>query len=156
MNKRDIVEVAEELGIELTYHDGVDRPYYTAFCPLHSNTKTPSFAIFPKVQRFYCYNCAPEGGDVVDLIMRKENLTFNQAKKRVMFELSSEEAFISNLSKTQTTVDTHLLQMRAAQLNDRPRRLNFQTAQRILRRFDELLERDRWLEADRLLRSAGV
>lgn len=157
MEKRDIVEVAEELGIELTFHDGVQNPYYTAFCPLHHNVNTPSFAIFPAVQRFYCYTCAPEGGDVVDLIMRKEGLTFKQAKARVLIEQTAEDVFLSTLAKGQSSQnDTHLLQMRAARLNDPPRRLNFQTSQRILRRFDELIAKDRWQEADRLLRSVGV
>lgn len=154
--KRDIVEVAEELGIELTYHEGVDRPYYTAFCPLHDNKRTPSFAIYPNVQRFYCYNCTPGGGDVIELVRRKNGMSFKEALKIAGLELTPEEQFVKQLAGQQKPLDMHFLQMRACRLNDHPRRLNFQTAQRILRRFDELMEYDRWVEADRLLRTVGV
>lgn len=154
--KRDIVEVAEELGIELTFHEGYENPYYTAFCPLHDNTKTPAFAIYPAVQRFYCYACTPEGGDVIDLIMRKEGITFKQAVKKVCYELTPEDTLLKALEKNQHTPDMHFLQMRACKLNDTPRRLNFQTAQRILKRFDTLMSKGRWVEADQLLRTAGV
>lgn len=154
--KRDIIEVAEELGIELTLHEGYDRPYYTAFCPLHDNTKTPAFVIYPNIQRFYCYGCTPEGGDVIDLIRRKEGLSFKQALKRVTLELTAEDNLIKNLKATEPSLDLGFLHARAARINDPPRRLNFQTAQRILKQFDELLAVGRWSEADRLLRRVGV
>lgn len=154
--KRDIVEIAEELGIDLTYHDGADKPYYIAFCPLHDNTRTPSFVIYPTVQRFYCYGCTPEGGDVIDLVRAKLGYSYPKARKFATTELANEDAVVQILRETVATTDLSFLQLRATKLNDEPRRLNFQTTQGILRRFDMLIEMGNWLEADRMLRTAGV
>lgn len=154
--KRDIVEVAEELGIELQHHEGFDRPYYTAFCPLHDNKRTPAFAIFPHIQRFYCYTCCPEGGDVIDLVRKMNGLTFQQALKVVTLDLSPEEAAVRQFKAAESTVDTRFLQMRAATINDEPRRLNFNTAQKVFKEFDMLLNNGEWQAADNLLRKVGV
>jgi DNA primase len=155
-DKRDIVEVAEELGIELTYHEHTDRPYYMGFCPLHDNVKTPAFVIFPRIQRFYCYGCTPEGGDVIDLIRKKEGLSFKQAVQRVTIALTAEDSFLKRLKQNTNTVDLNYLQIRAMKLNDEPRRLNFNTVQRLYQQFDFLISENRWLEADHLLRKVGA
>ena len=155
-DKRDIREVAEELGAELTYHVGEGKPYYTGFCILHPNTKTPSFVVYPNIQRAYCYSCAPEGLDVIDLIRRKEGLSYQAALKRVTIEISDESAFLQSLSGTKTEIDFQFLQMRAVKLGERPHKLNFQFLNRMLFRFDCAMENEDYLEADHILRRAGV
>ena len=51
-------------------------------CPLHIE-KTPSFTIYPKTNRWYCYGgCG--GGDTVDLVMRQSNVKFLEAVKLVL------------------------------------------------------------------------
>lgn len=50
-----------------------------AKCPLH-NDDTPSFAVYKKDNRWHCFGgCG--GGDVVDFIMKKNNLTMPEAIK---------------------------------------------------------------------------
>lgn len=153
--KRDIVEVAEELGIDLDYHDAA-RPYYSALCPLHDDT-SPSFNIFPKVQRWCCWSCHPELSDVIDLVREVEGVGFLEAKKIATIAISPERHMLNVLQGiTLGEVDEDFLQKRAATLNDRPRVLNFQNTQRILQQFDEAMQEGRWQDADRVLRAGGV
>jgi DNA primase len=49
---------------------------YTGLCPFHSE-KTPSFTVSREKQLFYCFGCGA-GGDVINFIMRIENLDFPQ------------------------------------------------------------------------------
>ncbi len=46
-------------------------------CPFHSE-KTPSFIVYTDTQSFYCFGCGA-GGDVVNFIMRTENLDYLSA-----------------------------------------------------------------------------
>jgi len=46
-------------------------------CPFHSE-KTPSFIVYNDTQSFYCFGCGA-GGDVVNFIMRTENLDYISA-----------------------------------------------------------------------------
>ncbi|MEG2429902.1 MAG: CHC2 zinc finger domain-containing protein, partial [Oscillospiraceae bacterium] len=50
-----------------------------ALCPFHSE-KTPSFTIYNDTQSFYCFGCGV-GGDVINFIMRAENLDYVEAIK---------------------------------------------------------------------------
>ncbi|SHG96488.1 DNA primase [Tepidibacter thalassicus] len=50
---------------------------YKALCPFHSE-KTPSFIISPQKQMYKCFGCG-EGGDVINFIMKIENLDFIEA-----------------------------------------------------------------------------
>lgn len=50
-----------------------------ALCPFHSE-KTPSFTIYNDTQSFYCFGCGT-GGDVINYIMRAENLDYVEAIK---------------------------------------------------------------------------
>ncbi len=52
---------------------------YKALCPFHSE-KTPSFVINGQRQSFKCFGCG-EGGDVIQFIMKIENLDFVEAIK---------------------------------------------------------------------------
>ncbi|SHK07091.1 DNA primase [Tepidibacter formicigenes] len=50
---------------------------YKAVCPFHSEN-TPSFVISPQKQMYKCFGCG-EGGDVINFIMKIENLDFMEA-----------------------------------------------------------------------------
>lgn len=50
---------------------------YKALCPFH-NEKTPSFIINRQRQSFKCFGCG-EGGDVIQFVMKIENLDFMEA-----------------------------------------------------------------------------
>jgi DNA primase len=50
---------------------------YKGLCPFHSE-KTPSFMVSPDRQMFHCFGCGA-GGDIVNFIMRYENLTFPES-----------------------------------------------------------------------------
>lgn len=53
----------------------------TACCPLHEDN-TPSFFIYLNENRFHCYGCGAHG-DTISFVMRKENLTFLDAVRRL-------------------------------------------------------------------------
>lgn len=51
--------------------------YYFGLCPFH-HEKSPSFAVTPSNQMFYCFGCH-ESGNVVSFVMKYENYTFTEA-----------------------------------------------------------------------------
>jgi len=50
-------------------------------CPFHSE-RTPSFTVYPQTQSYYCFGCGA-GGNVIDFIMRIENLDFRAAVEQL-------------------------------------------------------------------------
>lgn len=54
---------------------------YKACCPFHRE-KTPSFSISPDKGLFYCFGCQA-GGDIFEFVMRIENLSFNEAARKL-------------------------------------------------------------------------
>jgi DNA primase len=68
----DIVAVVSDyVRLKRARHD------YKGLCPFHSE-KSPSFMVSPDKQLFYCFGCAA-GGNVINFIMRVENLSFGEA-----------------------------------------------------------------------------
>ncbi len=68
--------LVESYGIKLRK---INSRYSMGLCPFHSE-KTPSFAVY--CQNFYCYGCA-EGGSVIDLVMKLDNIDFLDAIKKL-------------------------------------------------------------------------
>ncbi|MGW8249205.1 MAG: DNA primase, partial [Anaerolineales bacterium] len=52
---------------------------YTGFCPFHSNTRTPAFAVFPDTGTWRCFGQCNEGGDIFGFVMKKEGWDFSEA-----------------------------------------------------------------------------
>jgi len=48
-------------------------------CPFHQE-KTPSFAIYPITNSFYCFACE-EGGDVINFYMKINKCNFQTARE---------------------------------------------------------------------------
>lgn len=51
---------------------------YTGFCPFHSNTRTPSFVVFPETGTWRCFGQCNEGGDIFGFEMKKEGWDFSE------------------------------------------------------------------------------
>ena len=66
-----IEEVAENLGIGIVRH--------MALCPFH-NDKHPSLHFDLKKNRYKCFACGASG-NVIDLVMRYNNMEFKEAIK---------------------------------------------------------------------------
>lgn len=54
---------------------------YIGSCPFH-NEKTPSFTVFAESERYQCFGCG-EKGDAITFLMKKENLSYPAAVKRL-------------------------------------------------------------------------
>jgi DNA primase len=54
---------------------------YKALCPFHAE-KTPSFSLDPAKGLYFCFGCH-EGGDVIKLVEKLENLSFVEAIERL-------------------------------------------------------------------------
>lgn len=54
---------------------------FKACCPFH-HEKTPSFSISPDKGLFYCFGCQA-GGDIFAFLMKMENLSFNEAARKL-------------------------------------------------------------------------
>jgi DNA primase len=52
---------------------------HTGFCPFHTNTKTPSFVVFPDTQTWRCFGACADGGDVFSFVMKRESFDFKSA-----------------------------------------------------------------------------
>ncbi len=50
----------------------------TGFCPFHSNTKTPSFVVFPETQTWRCFGACADGGDLFSYVMKREGSDFRE------------------------------------------------------------------------------
>lgn len=55
---------------------------FKALCPFH-NEKTPSFIVYPDEGRWYCFGACHTGGDVFTFLMKKENIDFGEALRRL-------------------------------------------------------------------------
>ncbi len=51
---------------------------FKALCPFHQE-KTPSFIISPERQTWHCFGSCGDGGDVIQFVMKYENLEFPEA-----------------------------------------------------------------------------
>src|SRR5690349_24104767 len=51
-------------------------------CPFHDE-KTPSFQVTPSRGFFCCFGACSEGGDVIDFLMKIENLSFTESLERL-------------------------------------------------------------------------
>lgn len=72
----DIVEIISESVV--LKKAGKD---YSGLCPFHSE-KTPSFSVSPAKQVFHCFGCGA-GGNVYSFLMKKEDISFLEAVKRI-------------------------------------------------------------------------
>jgi DNA primase len=52
---------------------------YVGFCPFHSNTKTPSFVVFPETQTWRCFGACADGGDIFSFVVKREGYDFKEA-----------------------------------------------------------------------------
>ena len=86
MNNNIVETIKERLDIaELIrqYVPGLKRSGKTwkACCPFHKE-KTPSFTCSSEKGLYYCFGCQ-EGGDIFAFLMKMENLTFNEALRKL-------------------------------------------------------------------------
>lgn len=79
LDNAKIIPVPEVMGVQ--YKTG--RSNVQMFCcPLH-NEKTPSFAWYPKQNRWHCFGACGRGGDAIDLYMLLNNCDFLTAVKQL-------------------------------------------------------------------------
>ncbi len=74
-----IEDIVSESGVQLR-RAGKN---LSGFCPFHSNTRTPSFAVFPDSGTWRCFGQCNEGGDIFKYVMKKEGLDFPEALRRL-------------------------------------------------------------------------
>ena len=55
---------------------------FKANCPFH-NEKTPSFVVYPEQGTWHCFGSCGTGGDVFSFLMKRENIDFAEALRRL-------------------------------------------------------------------------
>ena len=84
--KRPILEVIAELeddyGFSLNLEEADEGNRFDGLCPLHDD-ENPSFSVYlnenDDKSRWACWTCSPEGGDVIDLVMRIAEVSYHEA-----------------------------------------------------------------------------
>lgn len=72
-HRLDIVEIVQEyLPLRKSGNS------FMGFCPFHTNTRTPSFVVFPDSQTWRCFGACAEGGDLFSFLMKKEGWEFKE------------------------------------------------------------------------------
>lgn len=73
------VEKAKKFPIETVYKGELKRTGRVLMgrCPFHEE-KTPSFAIYPDTNTFFCFGCR-KSGDVLDLYTKLNGCSFSEA-----------------------------------------------------------------------------
>ena len=61
---------------------------YKANCPFHQE-KTPSFHVFPDRQSWRCFGACATGGDVINFVMRANELTFVEAADKLALQFGT-------------------------------------------------------------------
>lgn len=74
-----IVDLVSESGVKLRKSGKT----YIGFCPFHHNTRTPAFVVWPETGTWRCFGQCNEGGDIFKFLMKKENLDFGEALRRL-------------------------------------------------------------------------
>ena len=73
-NQIDIIDVvSENVNLRRTGKN------FIGFCPFHSNTRTPSFVVFPDSGTWRCFGQCSEGGDVFSYVMKRDGCDFQTA-----------------------------------------------------------------------------
>ena len=76
LNRVNIVEIiSEQVSLSKNGRN------YIGLCPFH-NEKTPSFTVFAESGRYQCFGCG-EKGDAITFLMKKENLSYPEAVKKL-------------------------------------------------------------------------
>ncbi len=74
-----IVDIVSESGVKLRKSGKA----YIGFCPFHHNTRTPAFVVWPETGTWRCFGQCNEGGDIFKFVMKKENIDFGEALRRL-------------------------------------------------------------------------
>lgn len=78
-SRLSIVDIVSESGVKLRKSGRT----YIGFCPFHANTRTPAFVVWPETGTWRCFGQCNEGGDVFKFVMKKENVDFGEALRRL-------------------------------------------------------------------------
>jgi DNA primase len=57
-----------------------------ALCPFHSE-RTPSFVVYPESGTWHCFGSCATGGDAINFLMKRENIPFAEAVKKLADDL---------------------------------------------------------------------
>lgn len=76
---KDRLDIVEIIGESVQLRRAGRR--FTAFCPFHQNTRTPSFYVFPETQTWHCFGACAEGGDAFSFVMKKNGWDFSETLK---------------------------------------------------------------------------
>jgi len=87
---------------------------YTGFCPFHTNTKTPSFVIFPDTQTWRCFGACADGGDLFSFVMKREGCDFKEALEMLAQQAGVELKAPSPQLKQQDKQREKLFELNAA------------------------------------------
>ncbi|MFN3742209.1 MAG: DNA primase [Anaerolineales bacterium] len=100
-----IVDIVSESGVKLRKSGKT----YIGFCPFHQNTRTPAFVVWPETGTWRCFGQCNEGGDVFKFVMKKENIDFGEALRRLAMRAGvTLEQYVSPREQAEKEAYEHL------------------------------------------------
>jgi DNA primase len=75
----EILDVIQAYGLDILREGSVLR----AYCPFHNDTNKPNFTIYLETNSWFCFACS-EGGDVIAFVAKIENITRDDAKRKLL------------------------------------------------------------------------
>ncbi len=79
--RADIVQVISKY-VDLNTSSRIPK----ALCPFHSE-RTPSFVVYPESGTWHCFGSCSTGGDAITFVMKRENIPFRDALRRLADDL---------------------------------------------------------------------
>jgi len=126
--------------------------YLVGLCPFHPD-RHPSFTVSPDRQTFRCFGCG-ERGDIFAYVMARDGISFRQALRVLAQRAGLHAEPVTRLYDPSGIVPSRLWPPSRAERRRSDRNLAEAYAEVELRLAESL--RQRWVEAHRKLREAGV
>jgi DNA primase len=118
--------------------------------------RSPSFNIFPAVQRFICWSCYPEYGTATDLVKGVLRCSDQEALEVSTRGITVEKAFEKKLVEKYSQKARYDTLGLAIRINKLFKSNSYNQVLDVMKRIDEALVEERFNEIDNITKNLGI